>query len=133
MVTLPAFFFSSRRRHTRYWRDWSSDVCSSDLAERVGETRETGGNARSRIDSRVAVTVVVIGGTLVGVGQNLVRLFCLLEQLLRLGVIRIAIRMMLHGEATKCFLDGLLVGVVVDAQHLVAVTLCHFQADSLRP
>src|SRR3712207_5881093 len=24
-------FLSSRRRHTRYWRDWSSDVCSSDL------------------------------------------------------------------------------------------------------
>src|SRR3712207_3608972 len=28
---LDEFFFSSRRRHTRYWRDWSSDVCSSDL------------------------------------------------------------------------------------------------------
>src|SRR3712207_7783700 len=28
---LPLVFFSSRRRHTRYWRDWSSDVCSSDL------------------------------------------------------------------------------------------------------
>src|SRR5438445_10823660 len=28
---LFVFFFSSRRRHTRYWRDWSSDVCSSDL------------------------------------------------------------------------------------------------------
>src|SRR3712207_7140969 len=27
------FFFSSRRRHTRYWRDWSSDVCSSDLVD----------------------------------------------------------------------------------------------------
>src|SRR6266542_4758016 len=26
------FFFSSRRRHTRCYRDWSSDVCSSDLA-----------------------------------------------------------------------------------------------------
>src|SRR3712207_7146853 len=26
-------FFSSRRRHTRYWRDWSSDVCSSDLLQ----------------------------------------------------------------------------------------------------
>src|SRR3989440_7872846 len=26
------FFFSSRRRHTRSDRDWSSDVCSSDLA-----------------------------------------------------------------------------------------------------
>src|SRR3712207_5565159 len=28
---MDIFFFSSRRRHTRYWRDWSSDVCSSDL------------------------------------------------------------------------------------------------------
>src|SRR5690349_22135415 len=27
------FFFSSRRRHTRSLRDWSSDVCSSDLRE----------------------------------------------------------------------------------------------------
>src|SRR5207253_7817998 len=27
-----SFFFSSRRRHTRWPRDWSSDVCSSDLA-----------------------------------------------------------------------------------------------------
>src|SRR5690606_40486868 len=26
------FFFSSRRRHTRFSREWSSDVCSSDLA-----------------------------------------------------------------------------------------------------
>src|SRR6266576_3407609 len=31
------FFFSSRRRHTRSLRDWSSDVCSSDL-ELIGET-----------------------------------------------------------------------------------------------
>src|SRR5437764_6666433 len=31
-----SFFFSSRRRHTRYIGDWSSDVCSSDLsAERT--------------------------------------------------------------------------------------------------
>src|SRR2546422_7923915 len=28
------FFFSSRRRHTRCSRDWSSDVCSSDLPQR---------------------------------------------------------------------------------------------------
>src|SRR6266498_4291855 len=30
------FFFSSRRRHTRCGRDWSSDVCSSDLILRDG-------------------------------------------------------------------------------------------------
>src|SRR5699024_12023221 len=31
-VTCFLFFFSSRRRHTRSKRDWSSDVCSSDLS-----------------------------------------------------------------------------------------------------
>src|SRR6266498_4593880 len=34
------FFFSSRRRHTRCGRDWSSDVCSSDLPERIERLRE---------------------------------------------------------------------------------------------
>src|SRR3989449_11456228 len=40
------FFFSSRRRHTRCSRDWSSDVCSSDLliqvAGRAGRGRSPG-------------------------------------------------------------------------------------------
>src|SRR5256712_10053831 len=31
VVSIAFFFFSSRRRHTRSDRDWSSDVCSSDL------------------------------------------------------------------------------------------------------
>src|SRR5699024_11916552 len=32
------FFFSSRRRHTRSKRDWSSDVCSSDLVKDCAKT-----------------------------------------------------------------------------------------------
>src|SRR5215203_4231848 len=36
------FFFSSRRRHTRYWRDWSSDVCSSDLPFHAFDVLVTG-------------------------------------------------------------------------------------------
>src|SRR5436305_15344588 len=32
VATEPSFFFSGRRRHTRCGRDWSSDVCSSDLS-----------------------------------------------------------------------------------------------------
>src|SRR6266496_5892610 len=39
------FFFSSRRRHTRSLRDWSSDVCSSDL-ERVGRILQMHANHR---------------------------------------------------------------------------------------
>src|SRR5437762_8103137 len=42
------FFFSSRRRHTRYIGDWSSDVCSSDLergAEGCGEVKRRTGFA----------------------------------------------------------------------------------------
>src|SRR2546429_1936260 len=35
-VCVCFFFFSSRRRHTRCSRDWSSDVCSSDLATHAG-------------------------------------------------------------------------------------------------
>src|SRR5699024_461427 len=42
-----AFFFSSRRRHTRSKRDWSSDVCSSDLIRRALEA----GVGRIVIDS----------------------------------------------------------------------------------
>src|SRR6267378_5686168 len=37
----PAFFFfSSRRRHTRSLRDWSSDVCSSDLYLKQGHLED---------------------------------------------------------------------------------------------
>src|SRR5690606_14456901 len=40
MSVVDLFFFSSRRRHTRFSRDWSSDVCSSDLlnARKLGLT-----------------------------------------------------------------------------------------------
>src|SRR5690606_40378685 len=37
-VYFSSFFFSSRRRHTRFSRDWSSDVCSSDLFAVEGVT-----------------------------------------------------------------------------------------------
>src|SRR3989449_8281427 len=35
IALLGFFFFSSRRRHTRCSRDWSSDVCSSDLGDPI--------------------------------------------------------------------------------------------------
>src|SRR5256885_8169901 len=46
--TIPwAFFFSSRRRHTRLQGDWSSDVCSSDLLL-LKEFSQVGANRRQR-------------------------------------------------------------------------------------
>src|SRR5467141_2295131 len=44
------FFFSSRRRHTRFKCDWSSDVCSSDLA---GEPRFGGDNVGAVVGAAV--------------------------------------------------------------------------------
>src|SRR5438105_8403889 len=50
------FFFSSRRRHTRSTRDWSSDVCSSDLARRaVAPIYDT------PIDLRRASRLLIVG------------------------------------------------------------------------
>src|SRR5690606_40424355 len=56
------FFFSSRRRHTRFSRDWSSDVCSSDLFETWTYTIE----ANAFLQHMVRRIV----GALVDVGQG---------------------------------------------------------------
>src|SRR3712207_7505081 len=54
------FFFSSRRRHTRYWRDWSSDVCSSDL---VGQSPLLGPRAplRRLVEADEPMSLVLYG------------------------------------------------------------------------
>src|SRR5437867_10414205 len=45
------FFFSSRRRHTRYIGDWSSDVCSSDLTSHLlGGQQDRGFGRRNAVD-----------------------------------------------------------------------------------
>src|SRR5699024_11390107 len=67
------FFFSSRRRHTRSKRDWSSDVCSSDLADGHGDDRR-GDRVGGAVDDagehiapgRVGAEPVVAAGGLQG-------------------------------------------------------------------
>src|SRR2546427_7012138 len=56
-MVLLFFFFSSRRRHTRFDCDWSSDVCSSDLAGRAQEQAEL---EAALIDAGVARQVRVL-------------------------------------------------------------------------
>src|SRR3712207_5369467 len=56
-------FFSSRRRHTRYWRDWSSDVCSSDLTPVTFLVGENGSGKSTVLEAlAAAVGSVVVGG-----------------------------------------------------------------------
>src|SRR5690625_3821098 len=56
------FFFSSRRRHTRWPRDWSSDVCSSDLVWIAGGI--------SALVASVIVAPTLISNLIKGVGSK---------------------------------------------------------------
>src|SRR3712207_8204885 len=61
-------FFSSRRRHTRYWRDWSSDVCSSDLRRKSPSLRRlvAASLGERRDDRHRSVVVTGVDGLLGG-------------------------------------------------------------------
>src|SRR5699024_3522632 len=52
------FFFSSRRRHTRSKRDWSSDVCSSDLERGGGDLCRGCVHATGPVDGAANVLIV---------------------------------------------------------------------------
>src|SRR5439155_7436497 len=49
------FFFSSRRRHTRWPRDWSSDVCSSDLLVVTVAARDEVAHGRDGLQNALAL------------------------------------------------------------------------------
>src|SRR5690606_39782182 len=68
-LCVRVFFFSSRRRHTRFSRDWSSDVCSSDLQDAPSDSETAESNekepsetvsdtASSRLEDRESTTTV---------------------------------------------------------------------------
>src|SRR5437763_1263552 len=54
------FFFSSRRRHTRYIGDWSSDVCSSDLDSGDWRTNATAAGVYTRVLKSVGPGDIVV-------------------------------------------------------------------------
>src|SRR5207253_6202515 len=70
------FFFSSRRRHTRWPRDWSSDVCSSDLELGCARVRDLAGGGVELEDGRAQRSDAFVAhdlprGPLAGIGARL--------------------------------------------------------------
>src|SRR3712207_3625692 len=74
LVYVYRFFFSSRRRHTRYWRDWSSDVCSSDLIQVGAATEVAMKEKKARVEDALhACRAAVEEGILPGGGVAVIR------------------------------------------------------------
>jgi hypothetical protein len=100
----------------------ATENLAEDVAEDVAETAHAAGGAGGmRVDAGMAE--LVVGGALLPVGQHLVGFLRLLEVLLGLGVVRIAIRMPLHGELAIRALEIGVARVAIDAKNLVVVAL----------
>src|SRR3712207_3073046 len=63
------FFLSSGRRHTRYWRDWSSDVCSSDLT--MDEITEYLAVIDAKLDDVLRAQEDAVLADMIGVGFDI--------------------------------------------------------------
>src|SRR5699024_4231628 len=105
LVNVSFFFFSSRRRHTRSKRDWSSDVCSSDLSERVPD----GAKRPVLLVLGVMIACVIVDG----VGHALV------------GTLHLALYLDMIGTAVSAIVLGPWYGVAVAVLGTATGTLIH--------
>ncbi len=98
----------------------AAEDIAEDVAESVGKTVEAltaATTAHLRIDAVVAVAIV--GRTLVGVGEDLVGFLGFLELFLGFFVVRVAVRVVLHGQLAVGLFQFILGGVAIDAENLV--------------
>src|SRR3989449_2334089 len=94
------FFFSSRRRHTRCSRDWSSDVCSSDLAARVCDP------AQRSLSPPESEAIPCIAGHLRPLHREVLRSFDLTAYEVRLAQERCEPAARVAGSELPQLLDG---------------------------
>src|SRR5207302_4858617 len=97
---------SSRRRHTRFSRDWSSDVCSSDLKARSVAARERGAPVLA------ADTTVVLRGRLFGKPADSAEAAEMLRRLQgRKHQVMTAVAVAMDGRDRKSVVEGKSVGL----------------------
>ncbi len=98
----------------------SKDV-AKDISEGIGKAVEalaaSTAAAHGRVDASMAVAVV--GGALVGIGQDLIGFLGLLELVLSVLAVRVAVRMIFHGQLAVGLFQLVLRGVAIDAEDLV--------------
>src|SRR6266487_6709980 len=70
MLISVFFFFSSRRRHTRWTGDWSSDVCSSDLNEILGRLADVDPAQANQVYSEIRALKVELSFAVGGVKNH---------------------------------------------------------------
>src|SRR5690606_41205359 len=80
------FFFSSRRRHTRFSRDWSSDVCSSDLVGGVDDREAKPRDQEEHEESETLDLEIVFVEAVVAVARLPPLLIALALDLLPVGI-----------------------------------------------
>src|SRR5690349_23623215 len=115
------FFFSSRRRHTRSLRDWSSDVCSSDLE--MGAIRIKIGAFSERIRREILKNDVPLGRLLRDGGvdyESRPKVFLAVEPNPEMmGVFWMRESRTLYGRRTEMMQDGAKIGDIVEVLPLV--------------
>src|SRR5690606_3045979 len=102
----------------------ATEDIAEDVAEDIAKTATTGA-AHACIWIYTRMTVAVIGIALLRIGQNLVGFLGFLEFFFCLVTVRVAIRMILHGEFAIRLLDILVRSVFGQSQGFVVITFCH--------
>ena len=92
---------------------------------------ETGSAATAHATFKGRVAVLVVQRTLLRVRQHFVGLLGLLEFLLRRRIVRAAVRVVLHRQAAKGFLQIAFGDRALDTQDLVVITLAHSSTHNL--
>src|SRR3712207_4803322 len=134
------FLFSSRRRHTRYWRDWSSDVCSSDLTN-ISSAVRTGAMAFLRREFKIVIPVAIVLAVIIGfassfsngvafaVGAALSGIAGLISLRITVNAASRAAHATSKGLGpafATAFRGGATVGLSVPAMALIAITALYF-------
>src|SRR5690625_822378 len=127
ILNIKIFFFSSRRRHTRWPRDWSSDVCSSDLA--VAAVNPNDSDARAQILAAATDHHVLQALDFVGAEQTATMAFDLLSKgghLITVGLFGGAADWPLPLLAIKApKIEGSYVGSLPELKELVDLVATH--------